>query len=120
MASAALASMLPMRAWANGLRTMPSQSAPGMARSYDEAALAGEQPGVLLAQEALPEGSARRRDGLVGGGHAGTALPSCASTASTDRTMLWYPVQRHRLPSSPTRTSSSLGCGSRPAATPRP
>ena len=25
--------------------------------------------------------------------------------------MLWYPVQRHRLPSSPTRTSSSLGCG---------
>src|SRR4051794_9383820 len=25
--------------------------------------------------------------------------------------MLWYPVQRHRLPSSPTLTSSSVGCG---------
>ena len=61
------------------------------------------------------------RDGLVGGdggahvverGRDHCFVPCiCSAAASTDFTMLWYPVQRHRLPSRPRRTSRSLGFG---------
>ena len=37
--------------------------------------------------------------------------PAALAAASTARTMLWYPVQRQRLPSRPTRISSSDGLG---------
>jgi hypothetical protein len=49
-----------------------------------EAGLAGEQPGVLLAEQALAEGTGGGRG--VGGGHAGTPPSAAASTALT---MLW-------------------------------
>src|SRR5581483_1591660 len=42
---------------------------------------------------------------VLGDRHAGTPALAAASTALT---MLWYPVQRHRLPSRPRRTSSSV------------
>ena len=44
---------------------------------------------------------------LEGGGDHVPAL----AAAWTARTMLWYPVQRQRLPSSPSRISSSVGFG---------
>src|SRR5262249_60139912 len=36
---------------------------------------------------------------------------SFSAASSTAPTMLWYPVQRQKLPSSPARTSCSVGCG---------
>ena len=61
---------------------------PGDLEVVDEPGLAGEQPGVLLAQEALAEGTTGR-SGLgagVGGRHAETPSPAADITA---RTMLW-------------------------------
>ncbi len=48
-------------------------------------------------------------------GCASTSVPRSAAHARTAFTMLWYPVQRQRLPSSPSRTrrSSSSGSSSR-------
>ena len=65
-----------MRAWANGLRTMPSQRAPGIDEVVDEAALAGEELRVLLADHA----------GADDGGHR---PPPPLAAASTAFTMLW-------------------------------
>ena len=38
-------------------------------------------------------------------------LGSAEAARMTARTMFWYPVQRHRLPSRPSRTSCSVGLG---------
>ena len=68
---------------------------------------AGEDLRVLAAQQLdrLVEGP-RPLVLEPGGNHA------CAfAAASTALTMLWYPVQRQRLPSRPTRISSSDGLG---------
>src|SRR6478672_12895789 len=67
--------------------------------------LAGEQPGVLLAGARLAEFGRR---GLGFGGHGVTPASAARWTALT---MFWYPVHRQRLPSSPSRISSSLGWG---------
>src|SRR5438132_14042680 len=69
----------------------------------DVAALAGQELSVLLAQR-------RDADALACVGrdaHAGTPCDADRTAA----TMLWYPVQRQRLPSRPWRISSSLGFG---------
>ena len=39
------------------------------------------------------------------------AVRMVSAAASTDFTMLWYPVHRQRLPSRPSRTSRSVGFG---------
>ena len=64
---------------------------------------------VNLASPVSSAGSSRRSIGVP------ITLAACSSTivmrepafaaARTDWTMLWYPVQRQRLPSSPMRTS---------------
>src|SRR6185437_9646456 len=66
--------------------------------------LAGDEAGVFLALAGV---AYLVQDGFCG--HVVTpALPAAFRTALT---MFWYPVQRHRLPSSPSLTSSSVGCG---------
>ncbi len=79
-----------------------------------ELGFAGEERRVLAPQQPLAEhagrfpcvdrhlGAPSRFDSQV------CYLPAAAST---DSTMLWYPVQRHRLPSRPMRTSCSVGFG---------
>ena len=65
-ARAADASMLPMRARANGLRTKQAWSMPGPHDVVDEGAPALQQPGILDAVD--PGTCVARRSGL-GGGH---------------------------------------------------
>src|SRR5690606_22086244 len=85
-------------------------------------AVGGHVAGVAAAprDESLILLAAPRNPDL-GDGHA---APPCAAAAAagagvvllaascTALTMFWYPVQRHRLPSSPSRTvcSSGFGC----------
>ena len=57
------------------------------------------------ARERLPD-DARRR------GHGATACPARRSDAlRTASTIFWYPVHRHRLPESASRTCASVGRG---------
>src|SRR6478752_4933216 len=68
---------------------------------------AGDQLGVLAPEELdrlVDRAGARVVE--AGGDHE----PAFAADW-TALTMLWYPVQRHRLPSSPRRISSSEGLG---------
>ena len=67
---------------------------------------AGEQPPVLLATQRLADRLLSRLG--LGGRHR---APPAAAACCTDLTMFWYPVQRHRFPSRPSRISASLGSG---------
>src|SRR5262244_2411525 len=78
---------------------------PGQGDVVGPVRLAGEQPGILLA-EACPALFGLRCLGVRG--HE-VALASAARR--TARTMFSYPVHRHRLPSSPSRISWLLGWG---------
>ena len=74
----------------------------------DERVPARQELRVLVATEQL-ECLVDRSGALVVEGRRDHA-PALAA-AWTARTMLWYPVQRHRFPSSPSRISSSVGFG---------
>ena len=91
-ASAFEVSMLTMRAWACGLRTIAAWAMSGQADVVDVAALAAEEPRVLDPVDALPEPAAlagllqrrlgrdARRGGKLLDGHAFAATDWIAST----------------------------------------
>src|SRR5690348_1791682 len=73
---------------------------PGQGEVVGPPGLARDDPRVLLAPDRLPGDRSGRRGGL--GGHAGApGARRPAAAARTALTMLWYPVQRQRFPSSP-------------------
>ena len=78
------------------------------AQERNQRVAAGEQLRVLVAPEQLDRLLDRPGPFVLEGG--GDHEPALAA-ACTARTMLWYPVQRQRLPSSPRRISSSEGSG---------
>ncbi len=71
---------------------------PGQRQVVDEGAASAQQGGVLLALDGRPD------VGLGGFGDGHDATPAADATAFT---MLWYPVQRQRFPSSPARIAAS-------------
>ena len=76
------------------------------ARAFDighEAPAAAQQPIVFLARYAFAD--------IVHEAVALSLLAILSAASSTALTMFWYPVQRHRFPLRPSRTSSSLGFG---------
>ena len=78
-----------------------------------ELGFAGEERGVFAPQQPLAEHTRRFGSSSSCRGPLPIGWSTCywPAAASTDSTMLWYPVQRHRLPSSPMRTSCSVGFG---------
>ena len=78
------------------------------AQERNERMTAGEQLRILVTPEQLDRPVEGVGPLVLEGG--GDHVPALAA-ACTARTMLWYPVQRQRLPSSPRRISSSEGSG---------
>ena len=105
MSVAALTSTEVIRACANGLRTKAMCSMPGSTMLSVQLVWPVTSRASSLRSARLAEFGRR---GLGVGGHGVTPASAARWTA---RTMFWYPVHRQRLPSSPSRISSSLGWG---------
>ena len=99
---AASRSMLFTRACAYGLRTTTMLTVPAGAMLSTYVPVAGEERGVLAALDGRADVAGLLRRG------AHDARPIVVAASWTATTMLWYPVQRQRLPSRPSRMAASL------------